>query len=577
MFNFVFIMLLLSTSIFSLEIDNQTIYNELLSHSKIYIDYNKTENIKTIETKNFKQNNKKLLGFGYSPDFNIWIKFKLTNSTNNNIHKIIEYNNPLTSYIQFFENKKLKKEDGLLNIAKDRISLNPIFKIKLNPYETKEFYIKAYSKITTLIVKLNLWSVENFYEKEMINQVILALFFGAMGIIILYNITIFLATKELSYLYYILFFISVSFHHLMYKGVANLYIFPLETIKILINYSSFIVALPTIFLALFTQQILKLKQYPRLNRILKYLLIIYPIVIIIIHITNMQHYRSIFFIITLLFLFFITCYAFIKKNKQAHFIIIGWILFVTSGTFMYFSSKGIYDIFMLYPYYTEFSLIFEVTIFSLALASRIRILNQKKIEAEKNRLLLKELNHRVKNSMQTILSFLILEKNSTKNREIENVLINLENRILATTELYSLLHTKNNITVVNMSKYFYIITENIKKGFKQNNIDIAINTKINMNSQYAIYCGLIINEAVTNSFKYAFINVDRGRIEISLNRKENSYHLKIKDNGKGFKKNSKNGLGLDIIDTLASLQLDGTLEIKKNSGVEINIIWRENK
>ena len=315
MFNFVFILLFLSSSLLSLKIDKKTLYNELLSHSQIYIDYNQTEDIKTIENKPFKANDKRILGFGYSPNFDVWIKFKLTSSTNHTIYKIIEYSNPLTSYVEFYEDKKLKKRDGLLNIPTDRISLNPILKIELKPHQTKEFYIKAHSKITTLIIKLNLWDIDKFYQKEIINQILLALFFGAMGIIILYNSIIFLATKELSYLYYVLFFISVSFHHLLYKGVASLYIFSQEIMKFLIEYSSFIVALPTIFLALFTKEILKLEQYPRLNRILNYLLITYPIVITIIHITDMQHYRSIFFIITLLFLFFTTCYAFFKKNK----------------------------------------------------------------------------------------------------------------------------------------------------------------------------------------------------------------------------------------------------------------------
>ena len=126
-----------------------------------------------------------------------------------------------------------------------------------------------------------------------------------------------------------------------------------------------------------------------------------------------------------------------------------------------------------------------------------------------------------------------------------------------------------------MNKYFYIITENIKKSFKKDNIDIQISADIDMNSEYAIYCGLIVNEAITNSFKYAFDGLDNKKIEIVLKKKGDKYHLKVKDNGKGFMVKSKGGLGIDIIDTLATLQLDGTLEIKKDNGVEINIIWEE--
>jgi len=575
MFKLVLILLLFVESLFALEINDQTTFNELLPHSEIYIDYNRSENITTIQNKKFKPIHKKILGFGYSPDFDVWIRFTLTNSESHSIQKIIEYSNPLTSNVVFFEDTTLKKEDGLLHRPKDRISINPILEITLKPHESKQFFIKASSKITTLIIKLNLWSIETFYHKEIRHQIILALFFGAMLIAILYNSTVFFATQELSYLYYVLFFITLSFHHLIYKGVANLYLFSSQFMSLLIEYTSFIVALPTIFLALFTQKILRLKQYPRLNKILNYLLILYPIVLIVMQITDIQRYHSLFFITLLVFLFLITCYALIKKNRQARFIIVGWILFVSSGTFMYLSSLGVYNIFEKYPYLTELSLVLEITVFSLALASKIKMLNQEKQISKQRALLLKELNHRFKNSMQTILSFLFFQKEKTEDKKINEILTNLENRIVATTNLYSLLQTQDNTIVVNTDKYFSLIIKNIRESFKQDNVKIDIQSDVNMNSEHIVYCGLIINEAVTNAFKYAFKNRSDGKIEVSLYEQKEKYHLSIKDNGSGFKDKSKNSLGLYIIEILATIQLEGSLNIKKNNGVEIDIIWEK--
>jgi len=573
MLRLIWILLLVIESLFALEIDDSVTFNELLSHSEIYEDHNRSENIRTIQNRKFEPNDKALKGYGYSPNFDVWIRFTLTNKTANTIEKIMEYSNPLTSYVDFFEKDELKKRDGLLNLSKDRFSLNPILEITLKPDESKEFLIKASSKITTLIIGVNLWNTKDFYQKEMYNQILLALFFGAMVITILYNLIVFLATRELSYLYYVLFFASVSFHHIIYEGVASLYLFSNQSIVTFITYSSVIVAMPTIFLALFTQNILTLKQYPRLNKILNYLLILYPIFIITIQITHLYQYRSSFFVVILLFLFFVTCYSLIKKNRQARFIIVGWVLFVSSGVFMYLSSRGIYHIFTSYPYLTEFSLVLEIIVFSLALASKIKMLNQEKILSQKRALLLKELNHRVKNSMQTILSFLLLQKDKIEDKKIEDILTNLENRIRATADLYSLLHTQENMVVVNINKYFSLIVENIKNSFKQENIKIDIHSDIIMDSEYVVYCGLIVNEAVTNSFKYAFQNESSGQIDISLYKNKNNYHLNIKDNGSGFKEKSKNSLGLDIIETLALLQLEGSLDIKKDNGVEIDIEW----
>jgi len=573
MLKFIWIFLLLQSSLFSLEIDEKTIVYELLSHSEIYKDYNKSENISTIQKQKFEPNEKKILGYSYSPNYEVWIKFKLTNKSSHTIEKIIEYANPLTSYVDFYENNTLKKQDGLLHRAKERKSLNPILKISLKPHQSKEFYIKASSTITTLIIKLKLWNPEAFYHKDTIDQLILALFFGAMGITILYNSIIFLSTREISYFYYVLFFISSSFHHLMYKGIGTIYLFSPETMHMLINNSSIIVAMPTIALALFTQHILKLEQYPRCNKILFILLLLYPIFIITIKISHLYQYRNWFFMIILVYLFIITAYALLKKNKSAPLIFLGWILFVSSGVFMQLSSIGSYTIFEQFPYYVEFSLIVVILIFSWLLASKIKILNHEKINGEKNALLLKELNHRVKNSMQTILSVLTLQKNEIEEKKIKEILSSLEKRIMATTELYSLLQTKDNITVVDIHQYFALIVNNIKESFNQK-IVVNIQTDITMNSEYAIYLGLIVNEAVTNAFKYSNCQT----IDISLTREKQHYQLIIKDDGEGFQPNSKKGLGLTIIDTLATLQLEGTLDINSSeNGVKFNIEWSENE
>ena len=573
MLKFIWIFLLLQSSLFSLEIDEKTTFYELLSHSEIYKDYNKSETISTIQKQKFKPNDKKILGCSYSPNYEVWIKFKLTNKSSHTIEKIIEYANPLTSYVDFYENNTLKKQDGLLHRAKERKSLNPIFKIRLKPHQSKEFYIKASSTITTLIIKLKLWNPEAFYHKVTIDQLILALFFGAMGITILYNSIIFLSTREISYFYYVLFFISSSFHHLMYKGIGTIYLFSPETMHMLINNSSIIVAMPTIALALFTQHILKLEQYPRCNKILFILLLLYPIFIITIKISHLYQYRNWFFMIILVYLFIITAYALLKKNKSAPLIFLGWILFVSSGVFMQLSSVGSYTIFERFPYYVEFSLIVVILIFSWLLASKIKMLNHEKINGEKNALLLKELNHRVKNSMQTILSVLTLQKNEIEEKKIKEILSSLEKRIMATTELYSLLQTKDNITVVDIHQYFALIVNNIKESFNQK-IVVNIQTDITMNSEYAIYLGLIVNEAVTNAFKYSNCQT----IDISLTREKQHYQLIIKDDGEGFQPNSKKGLGLTIIDTLATLQLEGTLDINSSeNGVKFNIEWSENE
>jgi two-component sensor histidine kinase len=524
----------------------------------------------TIQSQHFKHTGEEIVSCGYSPRYDVWVRFTLTNSTSNSIEKIIEYDNPLTSSVEFFEEKRLVKKNGLLHRAKERQGLHPILKITVEPHHSKEFYIKVSSKITTLIIKLNLWSIETFNQKEMKNTIILALFFGAMGIVVLYNIIVLFVTKELNYLYFILFFITVGFHHLMYKGVMTLY-FSSETMEMIINCSSCVVALPILFLALFTQRVLKLEQYPTLNKILKYIFLLYTVVILTIWATGLYEYRSLFVVAILIYLFIVTSYAFFKKNKQSPLLFFSWIVFITSGIFMYLSSRGIYHIFAQYPYYLELVWTLAIAIFSLTVfTSKIKALQKEKVN-------LAEFKHRFTNNMQTILNFLLLQKDAIEHENTKAILTDLEYRIMATTELSSLLDIKEEGKKVSIHEYFSLITKNLQESFKQHHINIKIKSDIIICSDLAVYCGQIVNEAVTNAFKYAFNPLDSGEIEIILTKNLGEYHLIIRDNGQGFKEKSKDGLGLDIIKTLAKRQLEGTLDIKKDNGVEITIKWSEDE
>lgn len=573
----IWIFVLLTSSLLALNIDQKTTFQEILSQSEIYKDDNRTEDIATITNKTFTQNNEKLIGHGYSPKFDIWIKFKLTNTSNEKIEKIIEYANPLTSYVTFFEDGQLKKSDGLLNIHEDRQHINPILQITLQPYESKEYYIKVSSKITTLLIRLNLWNPNEFYDKEVNNIMILALFFGAIGFAILYNLIILITTRELTYLYVVLFLFTASFHHIMYKGLGVIYLTP-ETVAMLITCSSCIVALPVLFLALFTQRVLKLYKRPLLNKLLKYLLIVYPITIVILWITEEYTYRSIFVVIILSYLFLVTSYYYFKDKKQISLIFFSWMIFITSGIFMYLSSLGVYDIFTQYPYYVEAVWILGITIFLLKVfTSKIQALDKEKDNVKKSNLNLKEFKHRVANNNQTIHNIIRQEKRNIEEENLEKKFTSLESRLITLTEMSSLLNENHNTKTIDMEAYISKVSQSLKNFFGQEQIKIEVKSNIIMDSKIAIYCGRIINEAITNCFKYAFKNRNTGLIKISLYEEQEIYYLNIKDNGNGLEDNYQNGSGLGIIKKLAILQLEGDFNINSNNGVQLNITWSKNE
>ncbi len=612
MFRFTIIFLLfLNSLIYALPIaiNEQTDSIDLLSKSKIYIDKSAKLTINDIqkEEKGFKDNNKKLLGFGYSPNFNVWIKFTIYNDTDKVLNKIIEYDNPLTTNVEFFDpNKSYRKElGGLFFRDSEKKNISPTFNIQIKPNESNTYYIKASSHITTLIVKLNLWSNDSFFDKELKHQIILALFFGAMFILGIYNLFIYFFTKDRSYLYYVMYIVGIIIHHLLYVGVANIYFLNTYWMVKIVEMSSVVVAIPVLALGLFTKHFLQTKQYPKNNIILNTFLVLIPISIIFFLITDeYDRFRNAITMLLLIYLMILTLYATIKKNKQAYFILFGWIIFLSSGMLMFLSSAGIFNIYEYIPYLIETSFTFEAIIFSIALAYRINILQKEKNEAnerlivqeqnekktlenkvelktkdlrkalDEKSILLKELNHRVKNNMQTIVSLIRLQNDEIENEKLNDVLVTIQNRINAMSHLHELLYKQDNISHINAYEYFDILIEEIEDSY-DSNITIHKNVTTDLKMEQAVYCGLILNELITNSFKYAFPNKE-GNIYINLNKELDILTLTVKDDGIGYKKaQSSNSLGLILIDTLSKVQLKGTVNIDSSKGVEVNISWKE--
>ena len=120
-------------------------------------------------------------------------------------------------------------------------------------------------------------------------------------------------------------------------------------------------------------------------------------------------------------------------------------------------------------------------------------------------------------------------------------------------------------------RYAYKVKQNVKF-----NVDVE---DIFLNIETAIPCGLIINELVSNSLKYAFLNQQNGEISIKLLDDNGEFNLYIDDNGSGLPENFdlkdvKNSLGLRLVNLLVE-QLEGTIELDNNNGTKFLIKFRE--
>jgi len=604
---FILIILFFCTNILyanTVAIDDTTEQLEILTSSQIYIDKTKKLTIDDIAHKDieFQDNDKELLSYGYSPDFDVWVKFTLKNTSDKPIQKILEYGNSLTTDVVFYDLKKnISYQDGLLNTSSTRSSVNPIFEITLNPNEANTYYIKASSYVTTMIIKLKLWDHNIFYGKELKHQVVLALFFGAMIILAIYNLFIFLFSRDLSYLYYTLYIVGVIIHQLMYVGIANLYLINSNQLEYILQYASLVVLLPIIGLAFFIKNFISLKQYPVMYKTFKFMMLVTILSIAIFSfIEDYIKYRNILPIGLASYLFFISIYSTFQRNRQAYFIFVGWILIFSVTILMYLTSLGRINIHNSIPYIVEIAFIAEAVIFSVALSDKINTLKTKliiqkktenerlelqvkektkdlKLSLEEKTLLLHELNHRVKNNMQMIVSLIRLQTDGIDDKKIQALFLTTQNRLNAMSELHELLYQKEDISYINAYEYFTTLIEGLQETYTQ---DVIINYVIDtdLQTEQAISCGIILNELVTNCLKYAFYDkkCDERYIDVFLTKLQDKYTLIVKDNGVGYdQKKIKKSFGLILVTTLVESKLQGSISIDTKHGVETIMIWSE--
>ncbi len=199
---------------------------------------------------------------------------------------------------------------------------------------------------------------------------------------------------------------------------------------------------------------------------------------------------------------------------------------------------------------------------------------------EEKGLLLREIHHRVKNNMQIISSLLNLQIQHVAEEESVNVLKESQGRVKSLAMVHEKLYQSSGFTKIDFKDYIEKLVYDIlySYGIKQGTIETDLDIEeITMNMETAIPCGLIINELVTNSVKYAFPK-GKGRIKIQLRSFNQELELIIADNGIGIPENidleTSDTLGLQLVKNLIN-QLEGTLKLNLTSGTEFKIKFKE--
>jgi two-component sensor histidine kinase len=194
--------------------------------------------------------------------------------------------------------------------------------------------------------------------------------------------------------------------------------------------------------------------------------------------------------------------------------------------------------------------------------------------------LLKEVHHRVKNNLHTVLCLLESQESGLENDALEAIEI-CQRRIYAMSLIHQKLYQSEDIEMVDMGLYIKEFTHYLAESFGPP-VNIKIRhmvgpTKLDISQ--AIPLGLIINEAVTNAFKYAFPGDKHGEIFISLKQTGKNVELVIADNGIGIRRRideaEQDSLGIDLMRGLTR-DLKGTVIFNTDSGTSIVVQFTVN-
>ena len=181
--------------------------------------------------------------------------------------------------------------------------------------------------------------------------------------------------------------------------------------------------------------------------------------------------------------------------------------------------------------------------------------------------LFQEIHHRIKNSLQVIASLVSLSSKGNTDPSAQMILDEIARRIRAIGQVHQTLYEQNALEHVDLNAYLtsLINSEREVYGAKERGIEITITAEGELNLDTAVSVGLIVSEAVANSFKYAFGSRQNGKILIEASVKDGKCHVSVTDDGVGFPKDVKDGTGMMIIKTIAK-QRKATLRFREGPG-----------
>lgn len=207
--------------------------------------------------------------------------------------------------------------------------------------------------------------------------------------------------------------------------------------------------------------------------------------------------------------------------------------------------------------------------------------NDAQRKTEEKIAMLKEIHHRVKNSLQVVSSLIRLQANEIDDERISRMFEETQNRVLSIARLHEQMYNSENLKEINIKTHFTPLVKNLIEDYKiETKVNIDVNfPDVEMSSKTLVPLGLIINEMISNSLKYAFVDRPEGTIKIYIKPSNgNFFEMIIGDNGVGMAKDfdfeNSSSLGTQLIHIFIE-QLNGSIERLDQEGTFFRITFEK--
>jgi two-component sensor histidine kinase len=198
-------------------------------------------------------------------------------------------------------------------------------------------------------------------------------------------------------------------------------------------------------------------------------------------------------------------------------------------------------------------------------------------QADELQVLMKEIHHRVKNNLQVISSLLDLQSLTIEDIQASEAVKEGKNRVQSMALIHQNLYSEGNIKGIKAKEYIDNLLQSLCDSYNITSDKVKVNTQIdelNLDVDTMIPLGLVLNELVSNSFKYAFRDGRNGELNVVLKEEQQHLFLKVSDNGTGYPEGMKvkevKSFGMKMIRAFAQ-KLKAKLDIYNNNGAVVEM------